>query len=128
MAPKLITPDKKILLTEGAKREVEEAGSARIDAHLQVFGQQRSVFNQDLDMVVKVALQTRGLPFDEKERGELLKECVAFATELSTLKLRTYNEGVRELINKFGVTDVPDEVKWAASRVGVQLLDDSPAH
>ena len=121
MAPKLI-------LSDAAKRELAEAGSAKIDRHLEVFGQQRSVFNQDLDLVVKASLERHGVPTDAASTAKTLEDCVAFATELSKLKLRTYNEGVKELLVKFGVTDVPAEIQWAAARVGVTLLEDPPSH
>lgn len=121
MAPKLI-------LSDAAKRELAEAGASKIDSHLEVFGQQRSVFNQDLDLVVKAVLETEGLPHDGAERIDLLQDCAAFARELSLFKLRTYNEGVKELLVKFKVNDVPAEIQWAAARVGVKLLDDPESH
>lgn len=117
-----------VVLTPEALAKLQAERYAKVDAYLEQLGNQVSIQNQCLDVVVGAAISHGGLPADLDERAALFDSCRAFAGALAADKLTRFNAGVRDLLAELKVTDVPEYVQWAARRVGVELVPRSDNH
>lgn len=115
---------KSIILPDAARQQLEAERFSQIDSHLEQLGNQVSVQNQTLDIVLAAAL-AQGIP-DDPNQAAFVARCVGLADVIAAHKLRRFNEGVREVIKLLNVHNLPPHVEWAARRAGVELLEPVP--
>jgi len=118
---------KRIHLPGNALEKLQQERMEKIQSFLDELGKHASIANGDLDLVVRAAIEHHGLPRSDFERQEMLDSAVPLAQALTAHKLRTLNEGVKEVMKLHNVTDVPAHILWSARRAGVELLDPQDA-
>jgi len=128
MGPKLIKPNKEIILSDEARAEIAAAAEQSIEGYLVGLSQQVSIYNENLDLVLKEALRERGMPVDEEGAQALVIDSAALARAITVHKLRNYHLQVKSLVAEMSVKAIPPATLWIARRVGVDLLEAPEPH
>lgn len=114
-----------VLVPEQAQRQLEEERAAMIDPFLQELAKEVTVFQMGLDLVVKESLRDvlrGGAPIPVGTDAEkLVRESVPLADAIAKAKMAHLYEGIREIARLKGAGDLPEGLRWAAKRAGVDL-------
>ncbi len=114
--------DPRIIRPEAGLKQLQQQRMKDIENHLEQIGNFTSIRNQAMDLVLKAALETEGVPVAPIDQAALVSRCSSLAALISAERLQRYNEGVRDVCAELNVHDLPDFVVWAAKRAGVDLF------
>lgn len=113
--------ERKVIVEGTALEQLRNERMKKVDRHLDVLGTQTSIANNDLDMILKAAIEHHGLPNSEAAREAMFTSAQLMADLLTKTKLNRYNEEIKRLCQEQNIHDFPDEVVWGAARAGVTL-------
>lgn len=119
-------PNQRVIVEGDSLKKLQQERAELIDDHLSELGKHLSIENQDLDLVLRAALE-KGVPGDPIEQEVLLTKCASMAALISSHKLRKLNNGVKGICQLLNVRDLPEHITWSARRAGVELVDPLPA-
>ena len=111
-----------VVLTDSALAKLQAERFGRVNDHLEQLGQQVSIRNGCLDVVVSAALKHQGLPGQDDQHAFLV-EARRLADAMAELKLRDFHERGKKLLAELKVSDVPDAIVWSARQCGVELVE-----